>query len=111
MELLGVQIKFANAEISKAETAQQNVQLKAAVETNKAMFEKYKQDSTTEIARLKQDLEEAKAVIDQQGKTEEVALRKYEIDSRNVIELTRMEVESATQQDENYKQNQETVNG
>jgi hypothetical protein len=109
LELLHVQVKFANAEVSKAQTAQANVELKGMIEQQKAALAVQKQEADGVIASLKQQLEDAKLLISQQGKSAEIELRKYESDQRTAVELTRIETEAETQQDANMKQNLRSV--
>ena len=58
---------------------------------------------------LKQELDEAKAIADSMGQTAELDLKKYDIDQKTALELTRIEAQAQTEENKNFEENKETV--
>jgi hypothetical protein len=78
MELTKAQIKVANAEESKAQTAGMNVQLTNDINKNKNMLQLQKQEADNEIKFLKQQLEEIKTMGDTAEFTKELEYKYWE---------------------------------
>jgi hypothetical protein len=96
------QAKVAQAETVKAKAQEENVQLRAEVD-----FTKNQADA--EIKFLKQQLDETKALIDTMSDDEDRKLRKYEIDQRTALELTRIEKDSKKEENKNFEGNKEST--
>lgn len=78
--LAQTQEALAKAETVKAQAAQESVQLKGQLENQKQTHELYKAQAETQIKALKQQLDEAKVLGDQDIKREEIAHRYYQTD-------------------------------
>lgn len=91
LALLQTQLQTAEANVKIAQAQQDNVLLKSQVE------------------HLKAQLLDAKQQAEAAGKDADRALKKHEIETRAAIELTRIEAESQSQQEQNAKQNREVL--
>tara|TARA_R110000803_G_scaffold117357_3_gene185883 strand:+ start:190 stop:2304 length:2115 start_codon:yes stop_codon:yes gene_type:complete len=95
MELVKAQIKVANAEESKAQTAGMNVQLTNDINKNKNMLQLQKQEADNEIKFLKQQLEEIKTMGDASEFTKEMEykywdrVKYYETEILRIQEMAR----------------------
>ena len=96
--MVEAQTKVAEAEAVKAKAQQENGHLKNLIEQNK-------NQSEMQIQFLEQQLEEAKAMLSQANEDADRALKKYEIDQKTALELTRIEKDSKKDENENFKQN------
>jgi len=101
------QIELAKAEQGKAQAQMVSAQSKAESDQSKNQLQLQKQMSDGQISLLKQQLAEAEAIADSMGKTADLDLKKYEIDQRTALELTKIEASSATDQNENFEENRE----
>jgi hypothetical protein len=93
MALLQAQIQLSQAELQKAQAQQDNVALKGQIE------------------QLKSQLENAKNLAEAAGADADRNLKKYEIDTKAAIELTKIETTAKTQEEANAVQNREALNG
>jgi ATP-dependent Lon protease len=91
MALLQAQVQLSQAEMQKAEAQQNNVLLKGQVE------------------QLKAALDQAKAAADNVAKDEDRILKKYEIDTKAAIELTKVEATAKAQQEANALSNRQAL--
>ena len=89
--MLQAQLQTAEAGVKIAQAQQDNVALKAQIES------------------LKAQLLDAKQQAEAAGKDADRALKKYEIETRAAIELTRIEADSQAQQEQNALQNRDTL--
>jgi len=105
------QQKLADAEMAKSQAQMASTQAKAQTDQVKNQLTNQKQGFEAQIQQLQQQLAEAKAIADNMGKTADLQLRKYDIDQRTSLELVRIEATAQTEENENFKQNQETVSG
>jgi len=105
--MLETQVKIAEAENTKAQAQAANVQLKAEVDQGKNQLTAQKQGYEVEIQILEQRLAEAEAIAKKSGDAADRGLRKYEIDQRTALELTRIEKDSEKEENENFEQNKE----
>lgn len=96
------QAKIAEAEMQKAKAQDENGKLKVQVDA-------IKNQSSNEIDSLKQQLDQIKLLLEKAGGDEDRALKKYEIDQRTAVELTRIEKDSQKSENENFKSNKETT--
>jgi hypothetical protein len=88
--LAQVQIKIANAEESKAQTAKQNVELTAQKNQLQQQLDAQKMLSDNQIKQLQQQLNEAKELASTQHKSEELQYRYYDTDTRAETERLRI---------------------
>jgi len=109
MAMAKSQMDLAKAEQGKAQAQLMSAQSKSEVDTVKNQLQLQKQISDGEIALLKQQLDEVEAVVNGQSKSAELDLKKYDIDTKAAIELTRIEANSQSQQDKNFNENQGVV--
>lgn len=93
MALLQAQVDTAQAQVKMAQAQQDNVTLKGQVEN------------------LKLQLGDLKTRLEAINKDEDRKLRKYEIDERTAIELTKIEVEAQSEENANYIANQNSISG
>lgn len=93
MALLQAQVQLSQAELQKAQAQQDNVALKGQIE------------------QLKSQLENAKNLADATGADADRQLKKYEIDTKAAIELTKIETTAKTQEEANAVANREAMNG
>ena len=91
MALLQAQVQLSQAELQKAQAQQDNVVLKA------------------EIEKLKGQLENAKNVAEAAGKDADRSLKKFEIETKAAIELTKIEAQAKAQQEANAVANREAM--
>jgi len=108
-EMTQIQKQLANAETEKVKIQQQNIAIKGQVDSMKNQLQFQKQNSDSRIAELTQQLNEMKEYRDAVDKEKDRDLKKYELDQRTAVELTRIEAQNKTQQDANFKQNQDNV--
>lgn len=100
--MVEAQAKIAEAETIKAKAQEENVKLRAIVDNTK-------NESKTQIDFLSQQLDETKTLLENVGKDEDRKLKKYEIDQRTAVELTRIEKGSKKDENDNFNQNKEDV--
>jgi hypothetical protein len=93
MALLQAQVDTAQAQVKMAQAQQDNVALKGQVEN------------------LKLQLSDLKTRLEAINKDEDRKLRKYEIDERTAIELTRIEVDAQSEENANFTTNKTSVSG
>jgi hypothetical protein len=93
MALLQAQVDTAQAQVKMAQAQQDNVVLKGQVEN------------------LKLQLSDLKTRLEAINKDEDRKLRKYEIDERTAIELTRIEVDAQSEENANFTTNKTSVSG
>ena len=105
--MLETQVKIAEAENTKAQAQAANVQLKAEVDQGKNQLTAQKQGYEVQIQMLEQQLAEAESIAQESGDAADRGLRKYEIDQRTALELTRIEKDSEKEENENFEQNKE----
>lgn len=104
MELLKAQVKVANAEASKAQTAQANAQLKSQNDMVNNQLQQQEQQADTQISWLKQQLEEARALADALNKGEELEFKYWDRTKYYQTEKMRIE-ESAKAAADNNRNN------
>lgn len=103
------QMELAKAEQGKAQAQMLSAQSKAETDSVKNQLQLQKQTFENQINFLKQQLEEAKTLANNAKDGAELNLRRYEIDQRAALELTKLELESNKEENENYEQNLESV--
>lgn len=108
-EMVKVQNKLADAETSKAEAQRQSVAMKAQNDFIKNQLQSQKQGYDATISALKQQLEEAKALAEDAQNSVKNKLERHRIDSQTALELTRIESDKQSQENENFKGNKESV--
>lgn len=91
MALLQAQVQLSQAELQKAQAQQDNVALKAQIE------------------QLKSQLENARNVADAAGADADRSLKKFEIETKAAIELTKIEAQAKAQQEANAIANREAM--
>lgn len=91
MALLQAQVQLSQAELQKAQAQQDNVALKAQIE------------------QLKSQLENAKNMADAAGADADRSLKKFEIETKAAIELTKIEAQAKAQQEANAIANREAM--
>ena len=106
---LEFQNKIADAETSKAQTAQMNVQLKGQVEQGKGQLVHQKQMMDSELAAMKQQLAEAEALISSDEQTEELRFKYWEAKTRN--ETQRMQIKANAKAASDNNNNKENNDG
>ena len=89
--LLQAEVQLSQAELQKAQAQQDNVKLKA------------------EIEQLKMKLADAESYSAAVGADKDRELKKYEIDTKAAVELTKIEVASKTQEEQNARENREAL--
>jgi hypothetical protein len=89
--LLQAQVQLSQAELQKAQAQQDNVQLKAQIE------------------QLKSQLESANNYAEAAGADADRQLKKYEIDTKAALELTKIEAQAKAQQEANAVANREAL--
>lgn len=109
MAMAQAQMELAKAEQGKAQAQMLSAQAKAQADQAKNQLQLQKQTYESQLKLKEQELAEAKAIADNMGKTTDYKLKKYEIDQRTALELTRIEADKQTQEDENFNQNQEVI--
>ena len=88
--------KIADAEISKAQTAQSNVVLKGQVEQGKQNLLKQKQQYEAEMNMLKQKLDEAEAILKSEEKDAELEYKYWDSEERYKVERERISATKKT---------------
>lgn len=83
--MVEAQAKIAEAETTKAIAAQESVRLKAQIESQKQQYELYKASVENELKALKQQLDEAKLLVDQSKVESEIAHKYYQTDTNAAI--------------------------
>ncbi|RLD56878.1 MAG: hypothetical protein DRI97_06570 [Bacteroidetes bacterium] len=101
--------KIAEAETQKAKAAQLNVQLKSKIEFQKNKLALHKQQSDNEIAALKQELEEAKIIVDSGEGNKEIVFKYTELKEKMKLERERIAAQAKAAEDNN--DNKEDDNG
>jgi len=96
--LAQTQEKIAQAETTKAIAAQQSVELKAQLENQKQMHELEKSQWDTELKALKQQLDEAKTLGDQEIKREQIAHSYYQTDMTAAVAYAQMEYQQESKE-------------
>lgn len=91
MALLQAQVQLSQAELQKAQAQQDNVALKAQIE------------------QLKSQLENARNMADAAGADADRSLKKFEIETKAAIELTKIEAQAKAQQEANAIANREAM--
>lgn len=99
--LAQTQIKIANAEESKAQAAMANVQLTSQNKQLQMQLDAQKAAADAEIAKLQQQLAEAKELATSNHKTEELQFRYYDSDQRAAIERERIAMQSQNKKQTN----------
>lgn len=89
--LAEAQTKIANAEESKARTAEQNVVLTHANKQLQMQIDQSKATADAEIKALKQQLEEVQALVDDKNKANELEFKYYDSDQRAATERYRID--------------------
>jgi len=108
-EMIDLQKKLGDAETKKAEVAQQNAMIKGQVDNMKNQLVFQKQSMEARNAVLKQQLEQYKMILDQASKEGQIEVQKYQIDSNVALELTKLEMESEMQEEQNFADNKEVA--
>lgn len=98
--MIEAQSKVAEAETVKAKAQQENGRLKNVIEQQN-------NESEMQISFLKQQLDETKALLEKVSDDQDRQLKKYEIDQRTAVELTRIEKDSEKSENENFQKNKE----
>jgi hypothetical protein len=100
--MLDAQAKIAQAETVKAKAQDENGKLKAEIDH-------IKNQSQAEIDFLKQQLDETKLLLEKVSEDADRELKRYEINQRTAVELTRIEKDSKKSENENFKGNKEAT--
>lgn len=98
--MLEAQAKIAEAEKIKSEAQRENGHLKN-------LIEQQDNQTTMQIDFLKQQLDETKALLEKVSSDEDRELKRYEINQRTAVELTRIEKDSKKDENDNFKKNKE----
>ena len=109
MAMAKSQLDLAKAEQDKAQAQMLSAQAKAEADNAKNQLQLQKQVFDGQISLLEQELNESKAVVESLGKTAELELKEYDINLKTALELTRIEAQNAIDENENFKQNKETI--
>lgn len=109
LALLQAEIKYAEAEMQKVQVQREANMMKAQLEDQKHMIQVQKDYAANKIADLKQQLEELKTVMESQQKDEQIQMQYDQMASNIALELTRIEAQSNTEQNDNYQQNKGDV--
>lgn len=107
--MIQMQVKLADAEMLKAQAAQENVMLKGQVEKAKHQREMEKQTYEAQLAQLEAKIKMVQQVADGQEKDEKLEFDYNKLASDIAIKVTELEIASKQQQEENYQQNKEGV--
>lgn len=99
--------KMGEAEVIKAQAAAEGVRLKSQIDLMKNQITLMDDKSSAQIDFLQQQLAETQELLKNLSQDKDRALKKYDIDSRNALELTRIEKDSEKDENENYKQNKQ----
>jgi len=105
--LAETQEKIANAELAKAQAQQQNVQLKNQVDTTKNQLTLQKQVTDAEIAILKQQLEEAEAVLGNDKSDKELAYKYWDSAERYEVQREQIRMSAKAAADNNASKGDE----
>lgn len=97
------QAKIAQAALGEAEASAENVKLKAEVDSTKNQLVAQKQESDLMVKAVQQELEELKAISQEEQKSSDLAFRYYDADQRAEVERERIAV--AARQAESNKNN------
>ena len=103
------QLELARAETAKAQAQMANVQLKAETDMAKNQLTLQKQTMDAQIKQLEQQLDEMTLMVSSVEKSDEMKFKYDDMNARNAIEMTRIEADKESQQNENYEQNRETI--
>lgn len=110
-QMADAQNKIADATVQEAKAKQQAVIAKQETDNVKNQLTAMKQSTDTEIAALKQQLDEAKVIADNMGKTAQLDFQYDKMNSDAAIELTRIEAQSQSDQNDNFTGNEGVVDG
>ena len=102
------QNQLAQAEIQKSQAQMASVQAKAQADQFKNELQLQKQNYEAQLKSMEQELKQAEAIADSLGMDADRNLKKYEIDQRTALELTRIESDKEAQE-KNFQQNKEAV--
>ena len=103
------QMKIAEAEEGKVKVSMANTQLKAQNDQQKNQLQLQKQTNEARLDEMQRVIDRQTALIDMQGQDADRRLKKYEIDQRTAVELTKLEREGESDENENFEENKETV--
>ena len=107
--LAKAQIDLGTAALNESVAKQQSVKAKMETDTAKNELTAYKQQSDNQMNALKQQLAEAEAIAENMGKTADLDYKYHQTDSNVALELTRIEADTASEQNENYEGNKDDV--
>jgi len=107
--MMQMQIKLADAEMLKAQAAQENVMLKGQVEQAKHQREMEKQTYESQLAQLEAKIKIVQQVADGQERDEKLEFDYQKLASDIALKITELEMQSKQQQEENYRQNKEAT--
>ncbi len=111
MAMIQMQIKLADAEMLKAQVAQQNVQLKNEVEQAKHQREMEKQTYEAQLAQLEAKIKMVQQVADGQEADEKLELEYTKLATDLAMRITELETQyKQTELEQEYNQNMQGVN-
>lgn len=93
--------KIAEAEVSKAKTAADNVQLKATIDTQKNQLTLQRQQSENEIAYLNQQINKAKIITEDEESLDELKFKYYQLDEQIRVQEKQIAATSKAAADNN----------
>jgi len=99
------QTDISQAEMGKAQAAMKNVELKGIADEAKSELESYKLQSNNELSSMKQQLEEAKAIIANTNKADDLEFKYWDASHRHNIERDRIESSEKMARDNNQQSN------
>lgn len=107
---LQMESKLAESALITANAQTKATEYKAQADFAKHQLNVVKFNADNEIAQLKQQLEQMKSGIDAQHKLEQLTQKHQEFLIDKAIELTQIEAQAAADENENYKQNLDSIN-
>ena len=109
--MIQMQVQLAQAEMLKAQVAQDNVTLKGQVEAAKHQREMEKQTYESQLAQLEAELKMVQQVANAQEKDEKFEFDYTKLAADIAIKITELEIASKQQEEQNYQQNLGATSG
>lgn len=107
--MIQMQVQLAQAEIVKAQAAQNSVDLKGQIEALKHQREMEKQTYEAQLAQLEAKIKMVQQVADGQEKDERLEFDYNKLASDLAMKLTELEAQSKQQEEQNYQENKGVV--
>jgi len=109
-QMAAAQDKIAQAALQEANAKQEAIRLKGQVDQGKNQLTLMKQNHDAQLSAMKQELDEARAVAEAMGKDAQLDFQYDQMDTNTALELTRIEAQSQTDENDNFDQNRDTTN-